>query len=165
MIYDINQIYQAQFGEVGSPLPSGGVATPNGAVIRCPLRLTVGGDSFLLPFEPLQTVAGKNIIIRNHILKAKDKGTVKEVWSSDDYRIEIKGIIVGDNPDRLPEEEINRLRKVLEFKGAVAVSSPYFTLFDIQYMAIEDYEFLHTPGYNNQAYIIRGFSDKLFELF
>lgn len=163
--FDINQIYQAQFGDVGQPLPTGGQAPAQGVVIRCPLSMAVDGVGHQFPLEPLVSVFGKNTVIRNHVLKGRSKGTVKEYWSADDYRIEIKGIIVGDNPDRLPVVEMDKIRFFCEARKAIEVSSPFLTLYGIQFLAIEDFEFVHTPGYNNQAYIIKAFSDEPFELF
>lgn len=166
-VFDINQIYQAQFGTVGEPLPTGGAAPSagNGAIIRCPLTLSADGASYTLPFEPLVSVTGKNVITKNYVLKNKEIGTIKEYWNADDYRIEIKGVVIGESNERLPSEDLNMIRKFCELRKAIEVSSPYLTIFGIQFMAIEDYDFPHTAGYANQAYVIRGYSDKPFELF
>lgn len=164
--FDINQIYRNQFGDAGQPLPTGMTnAGLEGMLIRCPLHAAVDGRGYQFPLEPLVSVWGKNTLIRNHVLKGRSKGTVKEYWSADDYRIEIKGIILGDDPSRLPAEEIDAIRYYCEARKTIEVSSPFLTLFGIQYIAIEDYDFLHTPGYNNQAYVIKAYSDEPFELF
>lgn len=161
-VFDINQIYQNQFGTVGAPMPTSGAGVgANGILVRCPLHM----NGWQFPLEPLVSVFGKNTVIRNHVLKGRSKGTVKEFWTADDYQIEIKGIILGDDFKRLPSAEIDKIRYYCEVRKSVEVSSPFLTLFGIQYMVIESYEFLHTPGYNNQAYIIKGYSDEPFELF
>lgn len=167
VLFDINQIYKAQFGTVGEPLPTGGqpVVAGSNTIIRCPLKMTANGNTYQYPLEPLVSVQGKNVVTRTPILKARDKGTVKELWTADDYQIEIKGIILGSDSERLPAEEINQIRKFCELRQAIEVNSPYLTLFGIQYMTIEDYDFMHTPGYQNQAYVIKGYSDQPFELF
>ena len=166
MDFDISGMYKNQFGEGGKPLAPDAVPTANGVAIRCPLTFAYNGDSYTLPFEPLISIQGRNILIRNHVLKATENGTVKEMCSADDYSIEIKGIVINTEDDnRLPEEALNRIRKFCEIRRAIEVSSPLLTLFGIQYLAIEDYNFPHTQGYNNQAYVIRGYSDKPFELF
>ena len=165
MLFDINQIYTKLFGTIGEPLPTGGQVPGNGSVIRCPLAMAVDGVKYQLPFEPLISVYGKNTVIKNHVLKGRSKGTVKEYWSADDYRIEIKGVLIGEDPNRIPVVEMDKVRAICEARKAVEVSSPILTLFGIQYIAIEDFEFLHTPGYNNQAYLIRANSDEPFELF
>ncbi len=166
MDFDLNQIYKNQFGEGGKPLAPETTPTANGVLIRCPLTFGYGGDVYTLPLEPLISIQGRNILIRNHVLKGTENGTVKEMWSADDYSIEIKGVVINTQDDnRLPEEAINKIRKFCEIRRAIEVSSPLLTLFGIQYMAIEDYDFPHTKGYNNQAYVIRGYSDKPFELF
>jgi Domain of unknown function (DUF6046) len=162
--FDINQIYQAQFGAVGQPMPTSGVPA-QGTLIRCPLSMAVDGVGYQFPLEPLVSVFGKNTVIRNHVLKGRSKGTVKEYWSADDYSIEIKGIVIGDDPDRLPVIELDKIRYYCEARKAIEVSSPFLTLYGIQFLSIETFEFLHTPGYNNQAYIIKAYSDEPFELF
>lgn len=162
--FDINQIYTRLFGETGEPLPTGG-QVPQGTPIRSPLAMAVDGNSINFQFEPIISIFGKNTIIRNHVLKARGVGTVKEYWNADDYRVEIRGVLHGEDPERLPVVEIDILRNILEARKTVEVSSPYLTVFGIQYLAIEDFEFLHTAGYNNQAYIIKAYSDEPFELF
>jgi hypothetical protein len=165
-LFDINQIYQNQFGTVGAVMPTSGAGvSANGMLVRCPLHVSVDGNGWQFPLEPLVSVFGKNTVIRNHVLKGRSKGTVKEYWSADDYNIEIKGIILGDDPDRLPVIEIDKIRYFCEARKAVEVASPFLTIFGIQYIAIEDFQFLHTPGYNNQAYVIKAYSDEPFELF
>lgn len=163
---DIRQIYEGQFGESGQPMPTSGVPSANGQAIRCPLTFAYAEVSYTFQFEPMISVRGRNIIARNHVLKNRTAGTVKEVWSADDYEIEIRGVVINQYDDnRLPEEEINILRNYCELRRAVAVDSPLLSLFGITQMAIEDYDFPHTKGYANQAFIIRGYSDKPFELF
>jgi hypothetical protein len=163
--FDINQIYQNQFGEVGADLPTGGQVPKQGTVIRCPLSVSVDGQGYQFPFEPLISIFGKNTVIRNHVLKGRSKGTVKEYWSADDYSIEIKGVVIGPDTNSLALIELDKIRFYCEARKAVEVNSPFLTLYGIQYIAIESFEFIHTPGYNNQAYIIKAYSDEPFELF
>lgn len=164
--FDLSALYKNQFGDGGQPLPTGQVPAANGQAIRCPVTFSYGGQSYTFQFEPMVSLQGRNVLIRNHPLKGRESGTVKEMWSADDYSIEIKGVVINENDDnRLPEEQLNAIRYFIELKRAIQVSSPYLTLFGITQMAIETYDFPHTKGYANQAYVIRGYSDKPFELF
>jgi len=165
----LSDIYRQLFGATGKLLKDL-AGSAEGTIIRCPLTLSYAGDdlynpdSWKLPYEPLISVTGRNVIIRNHILKNREKGTVKELWSADDYEIEIKGIVSTSDRTKLPEAEINRLRWFFEVRRTIEVSSPLLGLFGIQYMAIENISFPHTDGYNYQAYVIKAFSDKPFLL-
>ncbi len=165
--FDLTQLYKNQFGEGGQPLPTGAAPAANGQAIRCPLTFGFAGLAFYtFQFEPIISLQGRNVLIRNHPLKGRESGTVKEMWSADDYSIEIKGVVININDDnRLPEEHLNAIRKFCELRRAIQVSSPLLTLFGITQMAIDNYDFPHTQGYANQAYVIRGYSDKPFELF
>ena len=165
----LGSYYQEQFGVVSKTIKDI-VGPAEGAFIRCPLKMSYAGDSMYnpdswqLPFEPIISVRGQNTIIRNHVLKNQELGTVKELWSADDWEISISGIVIGKDPKKLPEAEINRLRWFFQVRRTIEVDSPYLALFGIQYIAIESVDFPPTSGYNNQAYTYKAFSDKPFEL-
>jgi Domain of unknown function (DUF6046) len=162
-------IYKDVFGTSGRILKDLAGAA-EGQTIRCPLTMSYEGDkeynpdSWQLPNEPLVMVRGKNVIIRNPVLKNRDLGTVKELWSADDWEVEIKGVVWVDDPTKLPEASITRLRYYHEVRRAIKVESPFLALLGIHYLAIESLEFLETPGYNYQAYIYKCYSDKPFNL-
>ncbi|MEA5461552.1 DUF6046 domain-containing protein [Arcicella sp. LKC2W] len=141
-----------------------------GRTIRCPVTMSYDGDdvfnpdSWTIPFEPIVSVHGKNVIIRNPVLKNRDIGTVKELWSADDWQVEIKGIVYVDDTTKLPQADINRLRYFFEVRRAIKVESPFLSLFGINYLAIESVEFPPTDGYNYQAFVYKCYSDKPFNL-
>lgn len=167
--FALKDIYKEVFGTTGKILKDFAGAA-GGQTYLCPVTISYEGDSvynpdsWTIPQEPLVTVRGKNTIIRNPILKNTDVGTVKEMWSADDWDIEIKGVVFGDDDSKLPSAEINRLRWFFEVRRAIKVDSPYLSLLGIKWMAIDSLEFPETRGYNYQAYVIKGFSDKPFEL-
>ena len=143
---------------------------PEGKMIRCPVTLSYDGDdvynpdSWRIPYEPIVSVQGKNVIIRNPVLKNRDLGTVKELWSADDWMVEIKGVVFVDDPTKLPEADMNRLRWFHEVRRSIKVESPYLALLGIHFLAIESVEFQPTDGYNMQAFVYKCYSDKPFNL-
>ena len=81
------------------PLPSQAEAVGN--LYQCPLRLKLKSEPeaafWTLPFDPVMSVSGGNDIVRTKVLKQDNsnnerRGTIKEVWSQDDYLIQIAGI-------------------------------------------------------------------------
>jgi hypothetical protein len=165
----LKDIYKELFGVTGKLLKDF-AGQAGGQNYLCPITISYAGDrvynpdSWTMPQEPLVSARRSNVIIRNPILKNSDTGTVKELWSAGDWELEIKGVVFGDDPTKLPEAEINRLRWFAEVKRAIKVKSPFFVLLGVEWMVIESIEFPETRGYNYQAYVIKAFSDKPFEL-
>ncbi len=132
----------------------------------CPLKIKWESEStwWQLPIEPVVAIGCKNNITKRSVLKAgyadvERRGTVKELWSQDDYDISISGVFMSDSDGTLPETALRRLRAYCEGRKSVEVESPLFTLFNIRRMAIEDYQFPFTKGMENQMYTIKATSD------
>ncbi|MDM1033827.1 hypothetical protein HX017_15505 [Myroides marinus] len=139
-----------------------------------PLSLSIDGSEwFTLPYEPMINVQGKNNVIKRSVLKYNDEfteqffGTVKERWSQDDYKIKITGIFFGANEmgvfeDSFPRSEFEKLKSFLLSGKEIQVRCPLLELLDINYIAIEDFNFPFTKGENVQAYEINAISDMPF---
>ena len=137
-----------------------------GVACQCPLRVKTEMDSswWQLPLEPVVSIICKNIIKRRNILKSgisdvTRRGSVKEIWTQDDYQVSIAGVLIGEEERDLPEEDLIRLKNMCENRGVLEVESKLFTIFNITRLAIESYEFPFTKGMNNQMYTIKGYSD------
>jgi len=120
-----------------------------------------------LPFDPVVSVTGKNTLIRRNVLKVNNdnenrRGSVKELWSQDDYEVNIAGVLIGNNI--FPEDELRKLRQYLEARKVLMVYSELLCVFGIERIAIEDYSLPFTKGIENQMYTIKGYSDNLFDL-
>lgn len=131
----------------------------------CPLSLKRTGEPnwWQLPIEPVVTISCKNNIVQREILKVssadkKQRGTVKELWSQADYEISISGVFIS-TAGKLPEDDIRQLRNLCEARESIEVKSPLFTLFDIQRIVIEDYQFPFTKGIENQMFSLKCLSD------
>lgn len=133
----------------------------------CPLSVRGEGESqwWRLPVEPVLTVNGKNTIVKRSVLKVggtkgERRGTVKELWSQDDYEVNISGIFINSSSDdNLPDADIRRLRGYCEARRPIEVMNDLLELFNIERIVIEDYSFPFTPGIANQMYTIKAASD------
>lgn len=133
---------------------------------RMPLRLMRNEDSdwFTLPFEPLVTVSGRNIITRRSVAKGREPGTVKERWSQDDYEVIIQGVLTAASRTRYPRAQMSRLLELFAERKALEVDHELLAVFGIRYLAVESVHFPHTKGLNNQNYEIRAYSDRTINL-
>lgn len=137
-----------------------------GVACSCPMKIKTEGDSeyWQLPIEPVVSITCKNIIVRRNILKTGNKditrrGSVKELWTQDDYQVNISGMLIGEDEDELPENDLIRLKNMCENRGVLEVESKLFTIFNITKIAVESYDFPFTKGMNNQMFTIKGYSD------
>lgn len=135
-------------------------------VSRMPFRIKRASDKewFTLPLEPLVSVAGKNIIVRRNVAKAKNPGSVKERWGADDYVVTIKGVISNQEEDSYPENLVKRLLSYFSERRSVEVEQDVLLALGIKHLALEAVSFPHTKGINNQNYEIKAYSDSLAEL-
>ncbi len=117
-----------------------------------------------LPIDPVITVSCRNEIVKRNVLKVKQnnverRGSVKELWTQGDYEISISGVLINNNDNLLPDEDLRKLRAFCEHRGAIEVQSPLFTIFNITKICIESYDFPFTKGMENQMYSIKAVSD------
>lgn len=121
---------------------------------------------YTLPYEPIVNIEGKNIIIKRHPLKQPKNfvGSIKERWSQDDYKINIKGVLIGSLltgsiEECYPKEDFERLRSYFACGERIEVFCEPLNLLDILEIVIVDISFPFTKGENVQAYEINAYSD------
>lgn len=142
-----------------------------------PLSLSIdGGDTyFRLPYEPLISISGKNVIAKRRVSKWNSEvtkqltGTIKERWSQDDYEITITGFLMGSllrgkMEDCFPKDDFEKLRKVLTHAKQVKINCAPLELLGINSIVIDDFSFPFTKGENVQAYEIKACSDFSYNL-
>jgi hypothetical protein len=120
-----------------------------------------------LPLDPVISVTCKNLIVKRNIAKTNEdtirRGSVKELWSQDDYEINIAGVVIG-NSNRLPENNLRTIKNLCEARQALNIRSRLLALFGIFRITIEDFSFPFTKGLENQMYTIKAYSDDKFDL-
>ena len=139
-------------------------ANASGVPMQAPMKLSLDGNEWwTLPYEPIVTVNGKNVIVKKQVAKGKVRGSIKERWSQDDYQISISGILMNPDGTGYPDEDVMQLRRFCE-AAKVEVRSPLLEIFSIDKMVIENFDFPFTSGPNNQAYNITACSDDIYKL-
>ena len=140
------------------------VANANGVPMQCPLWMRLEGEEWwLLPYEPIITINGKNVIAKKQVAKGKVRGSIKERWSQDDYQISISGILMNPKGTGYPGEDVKVLKRLCE-AAKVQVMCPLFEIFSIDQIVIESFDFPFTSGPFNQAYTIGAVSDDIYKL-
>lgn len=142
-----------------------------------PLSMSIdeGKSWFRLPYEPLISIVGKNVIAKRRVAKWNAEnskrltGTIKERWSQDDYDITITGALIGNImrgtvEDCFPKADFLKLKKILTNAKQIKVNCPPFELLDIHNIVIDDFSFPFTKGENVQAYEIKCSSDSSYTL-
>lgn len=142
-----------------------------------PLSLSIddGKTFFRLPYEPLISISGKNVIAKRRVAKwnaenAKQlTGTIKERWSQDDYEITITGVLMGsllrgNMEDCFPKADFQKLKEVLTHAKHIKVNCAPLELLGINDIVIDDFSFPFTKGENVQAYEIKACSDFTYNL-
>jgi hypothetical protein len=128
------------------------------------------GTRYLLPYEPMVNVIGKNTIVRRNVAKAQNMiGSIKERWNQADYEITITGVLIGSilsgTVDQcFPREDFERLRDQMTAPRSLTVYCEPLQLLGINQIVIEDFSFPFTKGENVQAYEIKAYSDFAYNL-
>lgn len=158
------QVWQSERQEL---MPSELMASAH----QVPLRLKWEDETewFTLPLDPVVSVQGGNTIVRQGCAKQlsenyQRRGSVKEVWSQDDYEVNIAGMIIGADEYTFPDEALRRLRAYCEEQKVVEVQCELLETFGITRLTIEKYDFAHTAGTQNQQFAIKAYSDDNFSL-
>lgn len=133
---------------------------------QSPLTLSTDTFTLKLPVDPVISVSSKNLITRRYIAKSEMRGSIKEWWSTDDWRISISGVLIAEQlGSKLLNEYIKQLRNILEHNQSVAlVNDTLNDGYNIRYIAIESYNFPFTKGVENQSFSLSGYSDDSYSL-
>ena len=124
--------------------------------------ISIGG--FKIPNEAVITIVGQRNIVTTDFDGAK--GSFKEEYSIDDYKITIKGILTNTDfsQEKYPEEDVRRLQSICKESGHKKIINKICEIHGINYIAIERWEFPGVPGEPEmQAYIIEALSDYPFD--
>lgn len=136
------------------------------------LKSQLESDWWLLPTEPIISLGGGNELIRRNVSKVSTgsgqkrlRGSIKERWAQDDYTISIDGLFTKFDDWTYPQDDVQKLRGMLEAREAIDVKCQLLEIFGIGRMVVEKYDFPFTKGEENQAYRITAYSDDDWDLF
>lgn len=134
----------------------------------CPLSLGLpdqSADQYLrLPIDPVIAVSGGNQIATRHVAKSQMRGTIKESWAQDDWKIEIRGVLVAENAKKLADL-VQQLKKLLDSDQALCVVCNYLQdCYNIDRLVVQSYQFPATKGLRFQQYSLSCLSDEAYDL-
>ncbi len=167
MDIDLNILYKNVFGYVGLPFPIGEInlnpfsGTENvfrKDLLGRPVPMPVQLNGTELP-NAVISLTGKKTVVETPLTGSEMRGSVKELVSVDDYKIQIRGIIVNTENESYPEDYVLRIRELCEARESVLIDCPVCELFDIAEMVITDFSLPEVRGLHFQAYEINGLSD------
>lgn len=122
-------------------------------------------ETWWLPYEPLVSVSGENVIAMRNVAKSSGRGTIKERWATGDIRITIEGVFVNSDMTKYPAAEVQQLREIIELREPIRIQNELLQLLNVNQIVIESYKLPHTKGENVQNFIIEAVSDDNYDLF
>lgn len=131
-----------------------------------PFTFYLPDDSkWLLPYEPLISLQGENIIVKRNVAKSEGRGSIKERWAEGDIKITIDGTFVNADLTKYPATEVQKLRQVITQRRAIKIENELLQLLNVNYLVIEDYSLPFSKGENVQNYSLTALSDDSYNLF
>jgi hypothetical protein len=134
-----------------------------GKYALCDLMFLSEGVSLTVP-EAVVSVNRRKEIVSTRVVGGN--GTVKEFIADDDVDISITiGITATASDektllhDSYPEEEIRKMRRILDARKSVDVFSDFLDLFEVSKIVITDYSLVQTTHTNRQVVTINAVSD------
>ena len=189
---DLNTLYKTAFGIRGlsfgkiestsissaDALDSKIIKSVGNATLRYDSRLNrttkIGTALFMpcmiggvqLPNEPILTINIKKKVVETPLWGSKRRGTVKEIISTEDYMISIKGVAVNYNDSvNYPSDEVDQLNELFLKNEALEIISPLTQLLGIDYIVLKNFALPEMIGVQHaQAYQFSAVSDQEFIL-
>lgn len=134
----------------------------------CPLKLGLADQSeeeyFAFKVDPVIAVSGGNQITTRHVAKSRMRGTIKESWAQDDWKIDIRGVLAGKDADDLASQ-MQALKELLDSDQTLCVVCPYLQdCFSIERLVVQSYSFPATKGMRWQQFQLSCLSDEEYDL-
>lgn len=153
------------------------LASKLGAEYTCPTKFKFLGRNGLLeewqvPQEPSTSVRGGKNIVETQLTrfdsksKKKIKRNVIEEIGLNNYRIQMRGVIINESDDdAYPYDAVATLRDVAEATGSVEIINWHVNQFGVSSIVIEDFDFFEINGFPNaQAFELSAIGDEAVEL-
>lgn len=85
-----------------------------------------GASEILLPYVTVK-ISGDKTIVKTSL--AERQGTIKELYSINDYAIEVKGFLIDDTNRVWPEAQIQQVKEFFEYPQALKLDNALTNLF------------------------------------
>lgn len=135
---------------------------PTGRSLFMPVE--IGG--YLLPYEPTISFSKRKRIVETGLVGSRRKGTVKELISSEDWEITIRGIALNSESKLYyPEDQVAKLNDLDKREEALEINSALTSLLGIYRIVIKQFRLPEMIGVQHaQAYEFQCVSDEDFIL-
>lgn len=120
---------------------------------------------WLLPYEPLISVSGENIVKMRNVAKSTGRGTIKERWCEGDFKISVQSTFTNDDMYTYTDIEVQKLREAITQKRAIAVQNELLQLLNINQIVVLTYDLPFSKGENVQNWSFEAVSDDSYNLF
>ena len=139
-----------------------------GFVNLCPLKLGLADQAeeeyFAFKADPVIAVSGGNQIATRQVAKSRMRGTIKESWAQEDWKIEIRGVLAGKDGNELAEQ-MQALKALLDADQTLCVVCPYLQdCYSIDRLVVQSYQFPATKGLRWQQVQLTCLSDEEYDL-
>ncbi len=120
----------------------------------------------VLPNEPTMSVSMKKTIVETPMVGTVGRGSVKEYINTEDYVINIRGVIINDKSTHIyPEDWVKQFHNLWQINESLPIVSPILTLLGVDKIVIKAMELPEMIGVEHaQRYSISMVSDYEFQL-
>ena len=115
-----------------------------------------GKERWIFDIPPKMSIEGQHDIVRRKVFK-QHKGTLKERWRQDDYKVVLEGWLVGK--DTYPKEQVRRLQYFFEQEQPVHIQADALAALHIHTIVFTHLKLPFTQGEKVQYYVLNGVSD------
>lgn len=128
------------------------------------MPVAIGG--VVLPNEPTLYLSKRKRIVKTTLVGSRRRGSVKELISSEDWEIEIRGICVNtESLEFYPEDQVAAINELDAREEALEIECALTSLLGIYRIVIEQIRFPEMIGMQHaQAYELKCVSDEDFIL-
>ncbi|WP_299682969.1 DUF6046 domain-containing protein [uncultured Tenacibaculum sp.] len=125
-----------------------------------PYFMDVFIDGERLPNEPLLTFSAQKQIVKTNIIGGEQKGSVKEIVNSSDFKIKIEGVCIEPGKKEYPTNQVEKIISLCQKQQAMDFENDLAELFGINKIIITSYNFDKMQGQPySQRYTINAISD------
>lgn len=136
-----------------------------GVEIQVPIEIGIVGQELILLEHATMRVRGANVITRRVLAKRGNlgRGSVKELWSTDDYEIAIRGTFKDENADGYPMEMVSRIDTIVKQKRPIRIECKIAYALGISRIVVTSWEY-EEPKDGWVNYALTAYSDDEWEL-
>lgn len=170
-VYPDNNDYKQNGDRIGSGEMVSALRFGEGQYV-VPLRLALSSspdDVFSLPLDPVVSVKGSNEIVKREIAKTAVegtaiRGTVKELWTQNDWSINVSGVLTTTSEHEV-DWYVDKLLSFLTASEALNIECDTLNnVYRVTHVVVESFDFPFTKGAENQSFSFSLVSDDSYDL-